>query len=61
MAKPNPNAPVGSGGRFAALKGNLSRRKDIQDPGALASFIGRKRYGKKKFQSFAAKGKASSY
>lgn len=60
MAKPNPKAPLGEGGRFAALKGNLSKRKDITDPGALASFIGRKKYSKPKFQAMAAKGRKSS-
>jgi len=57
MAKPNKSAPLGQGGRFAALKGNLSRRRDIENPGALAAFIGRKKYGKGRFQKFAAKGR----
>jgi hypothetical protein len=57
MAKPNAKAPLGEGGRFAALKKKLSGKKGITDPGALAASIGRKKYGKKKFQKLAAKGK----
>ena len=57
MAKPNAKAPLGQGGRFAALKNKLAGKKGITDPGALAAAIGRKKYGKKKFQKLAAKGK----
>lgn len=55
-AKPNAKAPLGQGGRFAALKGKLAS-KGATNPGALAAWIGRKKYGKKKFQGLAAKGK----
>lgn len=55
-AKPNAKAKLGQGGRFAALKKKLAG-KGASNPGALAAFIGRKRYGKKKFQELAAKGK----
>ena len=47
---------LGSGGRFKALKKELSS-KGAKDPDALAAYIGRKKYGKKKFQGLAAKGK----
>jgi hypothetical protein len=57
MAKPNAKAPVGQGGRFAALKAALSRAGNVSDPGAVAASIGRKKYGKKKFQKMAANGK----
>ena len=53
--KPDPKAPVGSGGRFAALKKKLKGK--VKDPGAVAAAIGRKKYGKKKFQALAAKGR----
>lgn len=43
-------AKLGSGARFKALA------KKVGSP-ALAAFIGRKKYGKKKFQKLAAKGK----
>jgi hypothetical protein len=56
MAKPNANAPLGQGGRFAALKKKLGK-KGASDPGALAAWIGRKKYGKKGFAKLAAKGK----
>ncbi len=54
MAKHKPK--LGSGKRFKALKSKLSR-KGVRDPGALTAFIGRKKFGKKKFQSLAAKGR----
>lgn len=56
MAKPNKNAPVGEGGRFAALKAALAKQGNVTNPGAVAASIGRKKYGKKKFQKMAAKG-----
>ncbi len=56
-AKPDKNAPLGEGGRFAALKQELSHEKGIRNPGAVAAAIGRKKYGKAKFQAMAAKGR----
>lgn len=47
---------VGGGGRFQKLKKELAR-KGVEDPSALAASIGRKKYGKAKFQAMAAKGK----
>lgn len=55
MAKPNSKAKLGSGGRFAALKNKLKDK--VSDPAAVAASIGRKKYGKKKFQKLAAKGR----
>ena len=52
MAKPK----LGSGGRFRQLKGKLAA-KGATNPGALAAYIGRKKYGKKKFQSLSAHGR----
>lgn len=46
----------GGGGRFQKLKKELAG-KGVKDPAALAASIGRKKYGKKKFQSMAAKAK----
>ncbi len=46
---------LGGGGRFAALKSELARG-GAESPGGLAAAIGRKKYGKKKFQKMAAKG-----
>lgn len=43
---------------FDKLKKKLGKKKKkgVEDPGALAASIGRKKYGKKKFQKAAAKG-----
>jgi len=49
---------LGGGGRFAALKGKLSKQKGVSDPDALAASIGIKKYGAKKMHSMAAKGKS---
>ncbi len=53
MAKP----PLGSGERFKALKTALARRKGVTNPGGLAAYIGREKYGKEKFQKLAENGK----
>lgn len=42
---------------FSKLKAKLSHQKGITDPAALAASIGRKKYGKEKFQKMAADGK----
>jgi hypothetical protein len=47
--------PPGSGANFAKLKGSLAKR-GAKNPGALAAYIGRKKYGKK---GFAALGHAT--
>ena len=47
---------LGGGGRFAKLEKELSK-KGVQDPAALAASIGRKKYGKEKFQQMATAGK----
>lgn len=48
---------LGSGQRFAQLKDKLSHQPGVTDPAALAATIGRKKYGKKRFQMLATKGK----
>ena len=55
MAKPNANAPLGQGGRFAALEKKLSGK--VNNPAAVAASIGRKKLGKSRFQKLAAHGK----
>ena len=35
----------------------MESEKAVRDPAALAAYIGRKKYGKKRFQEMAAKGK----
>lgn len=53
-------APPGSGKNFAALKGKLAGR-GVKDPGALAAYIGRKKYGRKGFAKLSAHGRSSSH
>lgn len=47
---------VGGGGRYKKLVKELAA-SGAKDPKALAASIGRKKYGKAKFQEMAAKGK----
>lgn len=46
---------LGGGGRFQKLKGQLAK-KGASNPGALAAYIGRKKYGNAKFNSLSHKG-----
>jgi len=48
------------GERFKKLEKEIAAKGDVRDPGAVAAAIGRKKYGKKKFQKMAAKGRAES-
>lgn len=52
MAKPK----LGSGERFKQLVKKVAVG-GVKNPEAVAASIGRKKYGKKKFQILAAKGK----
>lgn len=49
-------APLGSGKRFASLVSKL-KKSGAKNPGAVAAAIGRKKYGKAKFQKLAAAGR----
>jgi hypothetical protein len=46
-------AKLGTGARFQALKGKLAA-KGASNPGALAAFIGRKKFGKQRFTKLAS-------
>lgn len=48
---------LGSGKRFAQLKSKLAKKPGVTNPGALAAFIGRKKYGAKKFAGLSTKAK----
>ncbi|MEW6606043.1 MAG: hypothetical protein AB1414_01145 [bacterium] len=48
---------VGTGKRFASLKAKLKKKKGVRTPGALAAWIGRRKYGSKKFQKMAVRGR----
>ncbi len=56
-AKPNAKAPLGQGGRFAALKAKIGREKGVTNPGAVAASIGRKKLGNAKMTQMAVKGR----
>lgn len=47
----------GGGGKFAALKGALAKDPNVDNPGGLAAYLGRKKYGAKKMGGFAAAGR----
>jgi len=47
---------LGSGKRFGALKSALSK-KGAKNPGALAGWIGRRKYGAKKMGQLSAMGR----
>lgn len=49
-------AKLGSGKRFAKLEKKLAKN-GAKDPEALAAYIGRKKYGKKRFGKLSAKGR----
>lgn len=51
-----PKAKLGSGARFKSLEKKLEK-KGVDNPAALTAWIGRKKYGKEKFQELASKGK----
>ena len=57
QAKVQKTAPLGGGARFAALKASIAARPGVREPGAVAAFIGRKKFGKAKFQAMAAAGR----
>src|SRR5690349_5817373 len=43
---------------FNKLKAKIAAKGGVSDPGAVAAAIGRKKYGKAKFQKAAAEGKS---
>ncbi len=56
MAKPNANAPLGQGGRFAAVEAS-ARASGASNPAAVAAAAGRKKYGQKKMTQLSLKGR----
>jgi hypothetical protein len=53
-AKPNPKAPLGQGGRFAAVAKAAGGGKK---GAAIAAAVGRKKYGKEGMAKLSARGK----
>lgn len=43
---------------FDKLKGELSSRPGVKDPGGLAAYIGKRKFSKKRFDKYAAQGKS---
>lgn len=56
MSKPK----LGTGARFRALVGKLGARGGVSNPAAVAAFIGRRKFGKKRFQQLATRGRRAS-
>jgi len=56
MAKPNSKAPLGAGGRFAAVEAS-AKKSGARNPAAVAAAAGRAKYGAKKMSSMAAAGR----
>lgn len=48
---------LGSGARFKALEKKIAARGNVSNPAAVAASIGRKKYGKKKFQALSKAGR----
>ena len=58
MKPKNKKPKLGSGDRYKKLVNSL-KKGGAKNPKALAAHIGREKYGKKKFQELALKGKKS--
>lgn len=43
--------------KFAALEVKLEHRKGVRNPRALAAWIGRRKYGRKRFAAMGAAGR----
>lgn len=56
MAKPNKKAPLGQGGRFAAVE-KAAKASGASNPAAVAAAAGRKKYGAEKMAKMSAKGR----
>lgn len=50
-------AKLGTGERFEQLRSTLAKKPGIKSPSGLAAFIGRKKFGKARFQKLAAAGR----
>lgn len=56
MAKPNKKAPLGQGGRFAAIQQSAAA-SGAKNPAAVAASVGRAKYGAPAMTKMAAAGK----
>jgi len=48
---------LGSGLRFKKLANSIARKGNIDNPGAVAAAIGRRKFGNEKMQKMAIKGR----
>lgn len=53
---PAKSARLGGGGRFQTVE-EAARKSGARNPAAVAAAAGRKKYGKKRFQAMATKGR----
>lgn len=53
---PNPKAPLGQGGRFAAVEANAAKN-GAKCPSCVAAAVGMKKYGKAKMEKMAHAGR----
>ena len=56
MVRPNKKAPLGQGGRFAAVEAS-ARKSGARNPAAVAAAAGRAKYGAKKMAKLSAAGR----
>jgi hypothetical protein len=56
MAKPNSKAPLGQGGRFAAVEAS-ARKSGARNPAAVAAAAGIAKHGAAKMAKMAAAGR----
>lgn len=54
--KPNPRAPLGQGGRFAAIEAK-AKASGAKNPAAVAAVAGRKAHGQRQMTKWAVAGK----
>ena len=54
--RPNPNAPLGQGGRFAAAERSAARG-GAKNPAAVAAMAGRRAHGAEQMAKWAAEGR----
>lgn len=59
MAKPNKKAPLGQGGRFAAVEA-AAKKSGARNPAAVAAAAGRNKYGNAKMAKLSAKGRKAA-
>lgn len=53
MANKRRKPPLGTGERFDQLTAALAKRPGVRNPAALAAWIGRRKYGAKRFAALS--------